>query len=90
MMKFIQRKKMQLSLLAFAALNAMFAAMAMASPAPSPAANQDVVDAIDNGLQSVQLTGVLVLTAVVQVGIVFFAAVFCWKYGKKIFQIVAR
>ena len=61
-----------------------------AASAAAPAADTATVDAVTDGMTSIQMTSLAVVAAVAGVAVLLFAAPFAWQYGKKIFKTVAR
>ena len=69
---------------------ATFSLVAMSSASAAPVADQGTVDAIKDGMTGIQLTALATVGAVAGIAVLLFAAPFAWRYGKKIFQTVAR
>lgn len=64
--------------------------VATSAGAAAPVADAGTVTAVTDGMSGIQLTALAVVAAVAGIAVTLFAAPFAWRYGKKIFQTVAR
>lgn len=71
-------------------LTAAIMLMAVSAASAAPAADTETVNAVTDGMSSIQMTALAVVASVATVAVLLFAAPFAWQYGKKIFKTVAR
>lgn len=64
--------------------------MMVAAVSAFAAADTETVTAMTTAFTDVKLTAIATLGALAQVAIVLFAAIYAWKYGKKVFSIIAK
>ncbi|MFD2334703.1 hypothetical protein ACFSR7_36125 [Cohnella sp. GCM10020058] len=67
--------------------------IAMAVPAfaaGTEVADADTVSAVTSAMTIVKLTAVAILAAVAVIAIVLFGGIYGWRYGKKVFTIIAK
>ncbi len=79
--RFFGKKAMAGSMLTFALM--MIASSAFA-------ADGDVTGAITKAFGDLQTTALSILAAVGGIAILLFAGIYGWKYGKKVFSIIAK
>lgn len=53
-------------------------------------ADQATVDAVHSAFNDVQATALAALAALGGVAILLFAGIYAWRYGKKVFSIIAK
>lgn len=91
MKNFVKVVKNKFALLSMMAAVAMISVMGSASAAVTPGtADQGTVDAMSTSFDSVKLTALLALASIAGIAIVLFAGIYAWKYGKKVFSIIAK
>ncbi|WP_138756553.1 hypothetical protein [Paenibacillus sinopodophylli] len=83
------KNKYFMTFMAMMAIMMISAVSAMAAPG-DPVADTAIVDALSNSFTSLKLTAIAALTVIAQIAIVLFSAIYAWKYGKKVFKIVAN
>lgn len=71
------------------ALMLVSATVAFADVEPGTA-DQATVDAVHSAFNNVQATALAALAALGGVAIMLFAGIYAWRYGKKVFTIIAR
>lgn len=64
--------------------------MTMPAFAATGTADTAIVDSMSGSFADVKATALAALSAIGAIAILLFAGVYAWKYGKKVFQIVAR
>lgn len=52
--------------------------------------NQAVVDSMTSAFDGVASTGLLALGAIGAIAITLFAGIYAWRYGKKVFSVIAK
>lgn len=79
--------KVSVSVMSVLMLSMMFALPAFAA---TGTADAEVVSSMEAAFSDVKATGISALTAIGAIAILLFAGVYAWKYGKKVFSIIAR
>lgn len=56
----------------------------------SPTVDQGTVSAITSAFNDLKATALAALAAIAVIAIALFAAIYAWRYAKKVFSIIAR
>lgn len=73
------------------AVTALMIMVVMAVPAfAAETVDKETVTAITNAFSNVKATALACLAAIGGVAILLFAGIYAWRYGKKVFSVIAK
>lgn len=56
----------------------------------APVADTAVVESMTSSFDNIKATGLAAVAAIAGIAIVLFGAIYAWRYGKKVFSIIAK
>ncbi len=71
-------------------LSVVLGAMMIISMSAMAAGEDAVVDSMTSAFDGIKTTALLALASIGGIAIVLFGGIYAWKYGKKVFSIIAK